>query len=318
MQHLSLKQLSFYPKFHIKAIKFEKLYYNSTSSIDYNKDIKLNDKLDIERYKEFLTYYSYLNMNGYNIYVLPIYRELVGYTDFLLDDLKKEQLLQLKNDNLYPLYILETSPHNYQVIIRFYNDFKPLHHGIYMRVNRYLVEKYQADVGSIGEEHYFRVAGYTNRKERYRDEKTGLYPFVKLKVIGRINENLNEIISQLPEEEEEEERNTIFDEMNADFFVLEEGEEIPDYLDCLRYVETIYRDKQDESDKSDVDYRVAFYATLNHFSLRAIYYAILECSPNLIERKGRKYMYQYVARTVRRAAQKAISAKNKDKKVVSL
>jgi hypothetical protein len=45
---------------------------------------------------------------------------------------------------------------------------------------RGLAEKFGGDRGAADWRHFGRLAGFTNRKANYRDEGTGLYPFVRL------------------------------------------------------------------------------------------------------------------------------------------
>ena len=167
MEHLSLKQLNFYPlttHFIVKAVNLE------TSEIKISKDI-----VYYEYSTKYLKYFKFLNMQGYNVFFLPA-RKGRGRVDFLLDDLKEESIDELIKDGLKPLYILETSPSNFQAILRFNIAIEDKDE--YLEINRYFVKKYNADAGSIGTEHFFRLSGYTNRKGKYC--RNGQYPFVKL------------------------------------------------------------------------------------------------------------------------------------------
>ncbi len=291
-EHASLKQLKQYPDSTLFTIK----------AINFQGGIKVFDKVLLSEYeKNFLGYIKHANAHGYNIYILPDQLTYRGYTDFLLDDLKAEQIKQIRQDNLYPLYVLQTSPDNFQVILRFVDEYKMPDHITYLRVNRYLVKKYNADTGSIGKEHFFRLAGFTNRKEKYRD-KNGLYPYVRIdttKGYGMVNEKakLDEIITQLPPEPET--KLDLKEVLNADFF--KEAGSDKDYLDCEAYVKTVYTTNPDISDLSKLDFRAASYALLKQFTAKSIYYAILNNSPNLSERH--KNINDYLSRTIQRAMQ---------------
>ena len=166
MEHLSLKQLSLYPittHFSIKAVNF------ATGEIKIIKDI-----VYYQYSTKYLSYLKHLNCQGFNVFFFPARKGGVR-VDFLLDDLSKQTIDQLINDNLKPLYYLETSPSNFQAILRF--DVNIQDKDEYLEINRILVKTYGADVGSIGTEHFFRLTGYTNRKEKYKD-KNGQYPLV--------------------------------------------------------------------------------------------------------------------------------------------
>ena len=45
---------------------------------------------------------------------------------------------------------------------------------------RALAEKFGGDRGAADWRHFGRLAGFTNRKAKYLDASTGLYPFVRL------------------------------------------------------------------------------------------------------------------------------------------
>jgi hypothetical protein len=47
-----------------------------------------------------------------------------------------------------------------------------------------LAEKFGGDRGAADWRHFGRLAGFTNRKSKYRDGSTGLYPFVRLVEAG--------------------------------------------------------------------------------------------------------------------------------------
>ncbi len=275
MQHLSILQIKQYPVtllISIKAINFE------------TNEIKPIKPIFTSEYEKFIPYLKHLNANGFNVYFLPDYQILQGYNivDFLLDDIKETHLKQLENDNLHALYVLETSENNYQAIIRFSIQQK-IDKELYLKINRFLVGKYNADKGSIGTAHYFRLAGYTNRKEKHKNEK-GLYPYVKIDAKGKINENLDEIISQLPP--------------NPPKQIIQIGNAIGN---CERYIATIYeRESHKYQDKSQLDYKVACSAIKKGFDTESIAQAIRSYSPNLSERHGR-YTEDYIQRTIANA-----------------
>ncbi len=276
MQHLSILQLQQYPVatlISLKAINF------------ITNEVKPIKPIFTIEYEKFIPYLKHINANGFNIYFLPDYQILQQYKfiDFLLDDIKQEQIKQLESDNLHVLYVLETSKSNYQAIMRFTINSK-IDKEMYLKINRYLVSKYAADKASIGTAHYFRLAGYTNRKEKHKNEK-GLYPFVKIQVAGKINENLNDIIAQLPPDPPKQ----IIQIGNANG-------------NCERYIATIYeRELHNYQDKSQLDYRVACSALKKGFDTESIAQAIRNYSPDLQQRH--KYTEDYIQRTIRNARQ---------------
>ncbi len=277
MQHLSILQLQQYPVatlISLKAINF------ITNEIKPIKPIFANE------YEKFVGYLKHINANGFNIYFLPDYQILQQYKfiDFLFDDIKQEQIKQLESD-LHILYLLETSKDNYQAVLRFVSEQK-IDKELYLKINRYLVNRYQCDKGSIGTAHFFRLAGFTNRKEKYRNEK-GLYPYVRIKIVGKINENLQDIIQQLPKDPPKQQIQ-IQSSANGN---------------CERYIATIYeRESHKYEDKSQLDYRIACKAIEKGFDTESIAQAIRTYSPSLQERHGR-YVENYIKRTISNARQ---------------
>ena len=72
---------------------------------------------------------------------------------------------------------METSPGNYQVWLK---HSKRLSKEVSTAAARALAEKFGGDHGAADWRHFGRLAGFTNRKSKYLDASTGLYPFVRL------------------------------------------------------------------------------------------------------------------------------------------
>ncbi len=275
MNHPSLKQLSLYPlttHFQVKAIRLD------TGEIKVMRDI-----VYFEYATKYIKYLKFLNTQGFNIYFFPMPLAAGGRVDFLLDDLSHEKIKKLSQDGLKPLYYLETSPLNFQTVLRFNTIISNKEE--YLAVNRYLVEKYDADFGSVGTEHFFRIAGFSNRKEKY--VKSGKYPFVKLFNSGNIiDKNLLPELPKLtptaPRPGGRGENKTIKSS------------------DCDKYVAAIYRNG-DISDISRLDWKVMRMALQKGFIENEIAEAIRRHSPNLDSRKS-GHIDDYIERTIRKAA----------------
>ena len=271
MNYLSLKQLSLYPlttRFEIKAVNI------NTGEIKVIKDI-----VYLEYSTKYLKYLKYLNLTGYNIYFFPA-RKGGGCADFLLDDLTPNGVKELFRDGLKPFYYLLTSPGNYQAILRFNASISDK--AEYLAVNRRLVEKYNADRGSVGTEHFFRLAGFTNRKEKCL--KDGQYPFVKLFVFSNIIDK-NLLPLELPKVTPTAPRQLRWQgkkENNGG---------------CDNYISAIYR-AGGISDISRLDWKAARIALRKGFSESEIAAAIRRYSPNLEVRKA-AHVEDYILRTIR-------------------
>ena len=271
MNYLSLKQLSLYPlttRFEIKAVNI------NTGEIKVIKDI-----VYLEYSTKYLKYLMFLNTQGFNIYFFPA-RKGGGCADFLLDDLTPNGVKELFRDGLKPFYYLLTSPGNYQAILRFNASISDK--AEYLAVNRRLVEKYNADRGSVGAEHFFRLAGFTNRKEKYL--KDGQYPFVKLFVFGNIiDKNLLplELLKVTP---------------TAPRQLRWQGKK-ENNGGCDNYISAIYR-AGGISDISRLDWKAARITLQKGFSESEIAAAIRRYSPNLEVRKA-DHVEDYILRTIR-------------------
>ena len=113
------------------------------------------------------------NREGRNIYVRP-----KGEHDLsLVDDLTREAVAAMKRDGFKPALVVETSPDNYQVWLK---HPERLSMDLSTTAARKLAEKFGGDRGAADWRHFGRLAGFTNRKQRYQDIITGLFPFVRV------------------------------------------------------------------------------------------------------------------------------------------
>ena len=286
MEHLSLKQLSLYPittHFIVKAVNLE------TGEIKVIKDI-----VYFEYSTKYLAYLKHLNCAGFNVFFFPRPAE-GGRVDFLLDDLKKESIDELIKDGLKPLYILETSPANFQVILRFNTTIEDKDE--YLEINRYFVKKYNADAGSIGTEHFFRLAGYTNRKEKYC--RNGQYPFVRLTAATDepvvLDKSLLPILPRKSKIPKKDNINT-----TAPLPPMAAGEK-KDNNSCDKYISATYNNFSKGGDISLVDWKVTRLALAAGFSQDEIAAAIRKYSPNIETRKS-GHIQDYILRTIRNAS----------------
>ena len=275
MEHSSLKQLSLYPlttHFFVKAINLE------------NGDIKTFKDIALFEYPKLLKHLQYLNCNGFNVFFSPKPAGLGG-VDFLLDDITRDGIEQLEQDGFKPVYYLETSPSNFQVVLRF--NTNKIDKDEYLQINRYLVKKYCADSGSIGTEHYFRLAGFTNRKAKYC--KNGQYPFVKLTVSTPtiLDKSLLSAMTQ---------SKTTHTPQPCGFRGKKEKNG-----SCDNYISAIYNSAGGISDISRLDWKVSRMALSKGFSNDEIAASIRKYSPSLENRK-RRHIDDYISRTIKNAS----------------
>lgn len=292
MIHQSIEQLKLYPpetKFTVKAKNFE------------TGEIKILKDQTVETYSKSSSFLKYLNANGYNIFLSP---SVAGGVYILLDDLKKQDVDKLYQDCFEPFYFLQTSPENYQAILKL-SDL-PVDNNIQTFISRQLAEIYNADLNSSDIWHFFRLAGYTNRKEKYC--KNGLFPFVKLflgtgkvctkgqSYIDRILAGIESGLIELSGSLELPERNTATPpERRGERKTLETG--------CSAYIKKVYESGGNASDISGLDFKAAYYAIRKGFTQDEIKSALLKFSPDIAIRK-RGHIEDYISRTVKNALAK--------------
>jgi hypothetical protein len=113
------------------------------------------------------------NRDGRNIYIRPR-----GEHDLsLVDDLTSAAVEAMKGAGFNPSLVVETSPGNFQAWLR---HPAPLDRELSTATARALAEKFGGDRGAADWRHFGRLAGFTNRKAKYQDRDTGLYPFVRV------------------------------------------------------------------------------------------------------------------------------------------
>ena len=281
----SIEQLKLYPpetKFTLKAKNFE------------TGEIKIIKNQTAETYPKSLSYLKYLNANGYNIFLSP---SVAGGVYILLDDIKKPEIERLYKDGFEPFYYLETSPANYQAIIKLSDN--QLSKEILAFISKQLSEIYFADKNSSDTGHFFRLAGFTNRKDKYCQD--GLYPFVKFyagsgKSCAKEQEYIDRILEGIT--------NGLI-ELSMKHIVTPpatQGETKATASNCMAYIEKVYNSVSSD-DISGLDFKAALYGIRKGFTQDEIKTAILKFSPNIQNRKKR-HIDDYLLRTVKNASLK--------------
>jgi len=113
------------------------------------------------------------NRNGRNIYVRPRGEHNLS----LVDDLTAASVERMKTEGFRPALVVETSPGNFQAWLK---HSRHLSKELSTAVARALAQEFKGDLGAADWRHFGRLAGFTNRKEKY--EADGLFPFVLLRL----------------------------------------------------------------------------------------------------------------------------------------
>ena len=113
------------------------------------------------------------NRGGRNIYIRP-----KGEHDLsMVDDLTPDAVLAMRETGFGPAATVETSPGNFQAWMK---HPERLSKEVSTATARALAEKFGGDHGAADWRHFGRLSGFTNRKAKYFDIGSGLYPFVRL------------------------------------------------------------------------------------------------------------------------------------------
>src|SRR5258708_1288362 len=112
------------------------------------------------------------NLEGRNIYIRPSGEHALS----LIDDASTQTIELLKSQGFAPAVVLETSPGNFQAWLC-HGQTLPKHLSTFAA--RLLASRFGGDPASADWRHYGRLAGFTNRKDKYR-RKDGTLPYVRL------------------------------------------------------------------------------------------------------------------------------------------
>jgi hypothetical protein len=118
------------------------------------------------------------NAAGANVFITPLDPSA---RHVLLDDLSQTSVIDLKARGYEPATIIETSPSNYQAVIKVSSDLSEhATNEFFKAINREI-----GDPKITGLKHPFRLAGFQNRKDKHQ-QADGRFPFVR--VVHAVNQ----------------------------------------------------------------------------------------------------------------------------------
>jgi len=139
------------------------------------------------------------NSQGRNIYIRPRGEHALS----LIDDASPQTIELLKSAGFAPAAVVETSPRNFQAWLC-HGQILPKH--LSTIAARLLASRFGGDPASADWRHYGRLAGFTNRKEKYR-RKDGTFPYVRLhEASGIIYARADEFLAEARTQYEVEQR----------------------------------------------------------------------------------------------------------------
>jgi hypothetical protein len=226
------------------------------------------------------------NRDGRNIYIRP-----KGEHDLsLIDDLTSAAVEAMKGEGFNPSLVVETSPGNFQAWLK---HPEPLARELSTATARALAEKFGGDRGAADWRHFGRLAGFTNRKAKYEDADTGLYPFVRLiEARSRVYPVAPQFIDGVRRalEVRASERNELREGARAGH---------PRDRAHLKSIEEFRNDAKYGGDGTRIDLAYAIYAVSNGASEIEVSNAIR--SRDLSHKGDEKRRNDYVDRTIRKA-----------------
>jgi hypothetical protein len=224
------------------------------------------------------------NGSGRNIYVRPAGEHRLT----LVDDLTADAVATMKRSGFQPAVVVETSPGNYQAWVK---HAEVLPKAVGTAAARTLAEKFGGDTGAADWRHFGRLAGFTNRKAKYMDVQTGLYPFVRLveapgQAYTKAGEFLHDVQLRMEREAEERRRTS------------ERWANSPSNAPA-KTIEVFRGDSRYLGDNTRIDLAYAIYA-LSHGSSENDVAAAIK-SRDLSHKGNESRQNQYVERTIQKA-----------------
>src|SRR5947209_7628276 len=119
-----------------------------------------------------ISWLRFENLKGRNIYIRPAGTHALS----LVDDLTALTVQRMKTQGFSPAVVVETSPCNFQAWLQ---HGATLDKSLSTAVAKALAKEFDGDQGSADWRHFGRLAGFTNRKAKYR-QAGWRFPYVRL------------------------------------------------------------------------------------------------------------------------------------------
>jgi hypothetical protein len=227
---------------------------------------------------------KFQNRDGRNIYIRPKGEHALS----LVDDLTRDALRRMKESGFTPGIVVETSPGNFQAWL---NHGRVLSQRVSSAAARALAEQFGGDLGSADWRHYGRLAGFTNRKEKHRQED-GRFPFVQLiHAGGEVYPNANDFLLRIEDQLEAARREAEKRRSWANNRFRQNGD--------VKSIEYFRRDPRYGGDGNRIDIAYAVYALSHGVPEEQVRMAIT--SRDLNHKGNEKRQADYVDRTIQKA-----------------
>ena len=241
---------------------------------------------DAETIVKSVPWLRHQNRKGRNIYIRP-----KGEHDLsMVDDLTADAISAMKQTGFNPAVIVETSAGNYQAWLK---HPEPLSKAVSTAAARALAEKFGGDRGAADWRHFGRLAGFTNRKAKYLDANTGLYPYVRLiEATGSVYPEAERFLAAVKKDLE---RRQAEREHLRRRHLAHAGAIRPD----LKSIDVFRADVRYAEDGTRIDLAYAVYALSHGADTKQVESAIR--SRDLSHKGNERRQDDYVARTIKKA-----------------
>jgi len=241
---------------------------------------------DTDQVVKSVSWLRRLNCEGRNIYIRPR-----GEHDLsMVDDLTIHAVAAMKEAGYTPAVVVETSPGNYQAWLKHANR---LNKEVSTAAARTLAEKFGGDRGAADWRHFGRLAGFTNRKAKYLDASSGLYPFVRLiEAGGEVYPEADRFLTGVKNEVERQRANRERLRNGIAYMAPVRSED-------LKSIEAFRADARYGGDGTRIDLAYAVYAFSRGATAAEVEAAIR--SRDLSHKGNERRQHDYVERTMKKA-----------------
>ena len=225
-----------------------------------------------------------LNHDGRHIFIRPKGEHNLS----MVDDLTTDAVAAMDREGFRPAVVVETSPSNFQAWLK---HPEQLDKDLSTATARALAERFRGDAGAADWRHFGRLSGFANRKLKYQDVTTGLYPLVRLieaegKVYSQADQFLASVRRSVEERRQARERLRF---QPTTFPIRRQRKSIDAFRSDPRY----------GGDGNRIDLAYAIYA-LSHGAAEAEVAAAIRTRD--LSKKGAEHrQHDYIERTIRKA-----------------
>jgi hypothetical protein len=242
---------------------------------------------DADRLLRSVPWMRLQNRNGRNVYVRPKGEHNLS----LVDDLTAQAVGAMKQEGFSPALVVRTSPGNHQVWLK---HPMQLDRELGTAAARALTDRFGGDRGAADWRHFGRLAGFANRKAKYADPVTGLFPYVLLlEADGKVYPEAQRFLARVSAdvERKHEERKQARERAGSRSLTARPV--------TLKSIDAFRSDARYGGDGNRIDLAYAIYAFAHGLGTAEVSAAIL--ARNLTHKGNERRQQEYVERTIKKA-----------------